>query len=1535
MKSDQESLSELFHRHARLSLTVLLTFVFIGASALFLMPREEDPRLQNRFGFVSVIFPGASPEVIEQLVVRPIEERLREIESIKKIETTIRPEGAGLSIELKDRVQEINEAWSLVEAALDRERPQMPKGVLELTLDKNSNAVESIVLAIVQNEESAVGLEKSRALQIRRRARELRSEILRQGLAQRVNLYGDPGESLNVVLQESAMRRHGISPLMVAQGLRDASTSAPAGQIRTPLLQLPLLSPAHVNSADDLQTIRIAKPSGASVSLAELGDVSEGVLTPAQQLARWNGQLAVVLGVVPPERIDVVLLGKKLRNFIEQFNQENQVFEVHEVAFSPDRTEARLEGLLNSLLQGILSVGVVLMIWMGWRLGVIVALSVPLITIIGLAIYFIGGGVLHQISLAAFVISLGQFIDNVIVVAESMQRQIDRGIEIHVARRQVVKEFSKPMLFATGTAIACFIPLLASEGGSAEFTFAIPLIAVITLLVSYLIALVVVPLFSTHILRSRRQTEVDTMWESRFARGLTQLILNRPRLILITALCLLVISGFGFVFVKKEFFPSADRNEFVVKLEFPDGQSLESTSQKMKEIELALRAQSGVDSVTSFVGQGTPLFYYNLMPVSGASHIAELIITTDRPSANAEVAEGLRRFVREQIPEARIVVQFLEQGPPIKAPIELRLQGGDQELVRALADRLVEELSRMEGVVDARHDLGLGLVSLRLNSNDTSSTGLNLGRTDLSMGLLSRSNGVEIARVGGQVETRPLRLRVEAQDQETVEGSPDVLRMPILDTEAGVIEVGQIATAKLELTPSVIYRRNGAREVTILAGLAHGASFDQVQATIQEKLSVWIDEARQRTSAKAEAEEGGEQTFQNLSSGLVMSWGGQAEGAGEANLSVFRTIPFGLLLLMGCLLLEFNSFRKILVIFLALPLAIVGVVPGLLIGDQPFGFMSLLGLLSLVGIVVNNAILIMEGLAQEEGEGVSFAEALQRTLAQRTRPILMTASLTIVGLLPLVFEESTLWPPLAWAMMTGLVASTGLTLLVLPTLYAWFFNVRVGDPESPPRKGAQKSILAQASLSVLSALVAVSSVLFVLGWVTAVESRETSHDLKSRPGQVMSLDEIWAAAMLAPGVQADAQAAEVEEGRVEIQKWSINRPRVQIEGTTAWRDRDRFAPAPFGSQAYGQKRDILSGISLQQNLWVAEQHGGGLEAADLRAQSRRAQHQTTRLNVALEVSRLSIEHLRLQQTLNWMASSTENLRTQLEGVRRLTLMSRAGPSDQLRIQVEIGSIEQDRLAILAASDSLRFQIQAYIPAYGSIATRESKTHAEAETKTTTSARSALRSTGRNLLKRIDELKVKSDQLDRVDLNTRSEVMQLSLLEESLRKEAQSHRATWAPNLQLEGRMIYADQGLLETRQWSELSLRAQWPLYEGGARARAVEVSEVGAKAQVNLRESRLRQWQVDREAARLQIEKLVERAKWIEQTEQISERALSLERRRLKEGRLSLERYLDAERAALRVVRQRIDLETEMSLMFVKLRWLAEGSSSPTPNAD
>jgi multidrug efflux pump subunit AcrB/outer membrane protein TolC len=1421
---------EFATKQVRLVFTVFLIVIGLGLVALVTMPREEDPRLKNRWGFISIIYPGADPQTLEQLAVRPIEERLREVSSIKKVETTIRPEWAGINIELKDSVTEIDEAWTQVQSAMDRERGYLPTGIREISLDRDSNAVESILLSISLKKEAKGSAGET---MLRREARALRSHILENRLAARVTLYGDPGEELGVTLNEEALRARGVSALQVVQALKDASSSVPAGRWRQSGLEIPILSDTRVSDISDITSVQIPTRGGGSVSINELGRVAYQETRPVEVKARTDAKRSIVLALVPTEKIDVTKLGAALREEIRTFTTAHPDIEIHEVAFAPDRTGERLTGLWWSLVQGVISVGILLLAWMGWRMGLIVSIALPAISLLGLAVYFLGGGILHQISLAAFVISLGQFIDNVIVVVEFIQRKVDEGIEAKEAAVKAIREFRKPMAFATGTAIACFVPMLASEGATAEFTFAIPLIAVVTLIASYFFSILVVPIASAKILRPSRKS-MSSQYD-RFADWVTKLVSRRTKTVVTSSIAVIVLCGAGMSVVKKEFFPAADRNEFVLRLDLPDGSETALTDKDVAVLEKHLLADSSVKSVTSFIGQGTPLFYYNLLPSGNASHKAELIVTTISHTENSNVIRRVRNFIDQSIPQARLVVQVLEQGPPIRAPIEFRIQGNNLEAMGRVADEIVDALKRQEGTEDVRHNMGLGLVSLGVNFSDAAGVKLAVGRSDFAANLLTRTNGIEVGRVGGDDDTLPLRVFVQQNAHRFADSG-------VIDSEGGVLTVKDVSTTELKLTPSVIFRRDGIREISVLAGLKSGASFDRVTSAVLENL---------------------DQSKGGIPNGIRVEMGGQAEGSGEANLSVMRAIPLGLILLLACLLLEFNSFRRIGAIFFALPLAIAGVVPGLLIGNAPFGFMSLLGVLSLVGIVVNNAILLIESLDDFVSDGLSVVDAVRETLKIRTRPILMTASLTIVGMVPLAFEASSLWPPLAWSMITGLMASTILTLIVLPALYILLINQK-----SFKVAGSQKF----AVLTVLTGFV------FTLVPPSVSEARS------------FAIAELWQEAqMTSPEAQSAADEARAAAAASDKARKALFNPKLAIESEIAWRDRDRNSTTAFGNFNYGSRRDVIAAAVVNQTLLDPELMFGGRQAAKSAAEARAAGAKRASWASGYEAAIYAIEHHRAEAQLKLIEKTQVNLAQQATDLTRLAAIGRAGPSDSLRVKVDVGSLEQERLKLKAVSERLKKSVQRIVPDYSSLAS----------------------------------LDVSSSQS--VSSDARSDQRALAFEAESYRQVSRSNSATWIPKITAEARYLYADQNLLVEKEWGEVGLKLQWPIFEGGTRQSASQEALALQSAALHRLEGAKRHQEMEVESARLMKRAAEERLPIVFENEKRARAALKIEWERVRSGRLGLERYLDSERVALKVSRELVDAECDRAKAEAELKWALE----------
>jgi multidrug efflux pump subunit AcrB len=727
---------------------------------------------------------------------------------------------------------------------------------------------------------------------------------------------------------------------------------------------------------------------------------------------RFNGVRAVGLTVTPARDFDMVALGESVRRALAKARPRYAPLDIHEVVFQPDHVERRIRGLGRSLLLGVAIVAAVLCASMGLRLGLVVASVIPLVVLSSLAIYAAGGGVLHQISIAGLVLSLGLLVDNAIIIVESVQREIDEGASASRAAVASVRQLAVPLACATGTTLAAFVPLLLARGISADFIRSLPIVVMLTVGTSFLFALLVTPTFARTALR-KRTVRGRSVFEL-LARYFASIAVRRPGRNLALAACLLGASLLATRLVEQDFFPSTDRSQLLVDVSLPEGSHLDGADRAARTLEAALLARPDVVSVAAFIGRDTPLFYYNLPRRPSSPHLAQLIVqTTDRERV-LPLQRWIRGFARREIPEALIVSRKLEQGRTVQAPVEVRLSGGSFAELQASAERVVTALRVIDGCEDVRHDLGVGVPALTIRIDDASAQRYGASRADVALALLARTRGLEVGELRGGDDPVPIVVRPSDGEEMPVSLLPTI---GVAARDGATVPLGQLGAPSIAWSTAAIHHRNHVPTVTVYAQLAEGVAYSRVVRELSERVADL-----------------------GLPRSVRLEWGGQAEGSSKANNAILRVLPLAVLLLLLFVLAEFNSFRSLAIVLATVPLAAIGIVPGLLLSGQPFGFMSLLGVVSLLGIVVNNAIVLLDVVERSRREGRSIVESLRRAVLLRTRPILLTTLTTVTGLLPLAFSSSPLWPPLAWAIISGLLASTVLTLVVVPSLYACLFR---------------------------------------------------------------------------------------------------------------------------------------------------------------------------------------------------------------------------------------------------------------------------------------------------------------------------------------------------------------------------------------------------------------------------------------------------------------------------------------------------------------
>jgi len=982
----------------RLIMLVMVMLCISGLASFNNMARQEDPQFPSRNGLITVLYPGATAEALERLILEPLEDEISQVEEVDEYNAVARTGVALLSIGLNDDIYDTDPAWERVRQAMDRARLEFPAGVQEMSLDDRLTGLPAVVLAVA-GDPSIVRLTEA-------------AESIKRALAgipglSRVELEGDVDEQITIAVDGTELARLQLTPATIANVLTQRNRVSPGGFIVVDHQRIALIGNTEFSDVAELSATPIPLPDGNTVPLSSFASIWRSAAEPEQPAVWMDGERVVALNIYSRNnQVDAIRFGEDVRARVQEIANDYAPLEIRELFFQPDQVRDRLFDLQMNLLEGIIIITVVVLLGMGWRMGVLVAAMLPIVSLISLSIYDQGGGVLHPIAVIGMVISLGILIDNAIVMVENIQNRLNQGHTARDAMIEGVREMVRPLGTSTATTLAAFLPLLLSTGGTADFTRGIPVMIMLTLSVSYVLAVTVAPVLAAFFLKpapARRD-----YWFEALGRTLATISHRFPKLIIAGGLMIVVLSSLSIGLLNFQFFPNADRPQVVVEMFLPEGTDQTHTNTMAAGFEQLIRQQPHVVSVHRFVGATGPGFYYNLPNSERAPNRARLVVNMESLEDTGPFISWARDYAARQLPEVDIVAGTLAQGPPRVAPVEVRLMHSDDRMRMAATEQIFRMIKNIPGAVDVRHDMDTGTPVLNVVVDDASAQRYGLSRSDVADTLFARSFGIPAEQYRQEREPISIVLR---STEGIHSAMTDVLSSYIYNNRGDAIPLSLIARVQPDWQVAGIQHKKGQRLYSVTAGLAEGYSFSQ----ILDELNVMLEQ-------------------QPLPPGTRMELGGDLESSGEANQAILRTAPIGMLVLLFFLLLEFNSFRRVGIILLTVPLAAAGIFPGLVLSNSPFGFQPLLGIIALVGIVVNNAIVLLDLIDSHLKAGVDINTAVNDAVIRRTRPILLTTATTVAGLLPLAFSSSTLWPPMAWAIISGLLASTVQTLLVVPAV---------------------------------------------------------------------------------------------------------------------------------------------------------------------------------------------------------------------------------------------------------------------------------------------------------------------------------------------------------------------------------------------------------------------------------------------------------------------------------------------------------------------
>ncbi|WP_355662090.1 efflux RND transporter permease subunit [Halomonas salifodinae] len=1035
------SLTEAALRYNRVTIAGLLV-VLLGAVISYLsISRAEDPAVTVRVAQVVTYLPGATPERVEQLVTDPLETAIMEMPELDHVESTSRAGVSIIRVELRPDVKDVRAGWDKLRRKVGDARGRLPEEALAPIVNDEFGDVFGIMLSL-----TGEGYEQA---ELKAVADDVRDRLLMLDDVAKVNIHGYAEERIFLDYSEARLADLGVSPQGLAQLLAARNIVLPGGAIRTGDERLVLEPTGNFTRIDDIRRALLPLPDGTLVPLGSLMGVRHGYADPPMTRYHANGVQGLAIAIAMRDGGNILDLGEQVRGAIERLERELPVgLEFEVLANQPDRVEERINEFLVNLLQAVALVCLVMLLFLGLRTGLIVASLVPSAILACLAFMGLFDIGLDQVSLGALIIALGMLVDNAIVMVESIQVSAREGKTVRQAALDSARQLRFPLLTASLTTAAAFLPQFLAVSDVGEYTRSLFQVVTITLLSSWLLSLTMIPLLCVAFIKVRPKGDDASPERQEGGEGrpplsarLAERVYAGYRRLLLTLLChrtltlaavggLLALAWLGFGPLPKIFFPQAERTIVTAELRLPFSAPIERTQAVVEEVEAFLAdtlaaerneagdwTRDGVERWGSFIGFGGERYIINHAPEPPSPEYAFLLMQANRWQAVDEVIARLDSWLSERFPDLQATVAATSFGPPVTVPLAVRISGDDEATLRRIAEAVRQRVAEVPGTRNVRDDWGDWTKRLRIEVDPARALRAGVTERDVALSLQTALSGMTVGTFRDGDTLVPIQLRNQRGEART----PDDLEgVTILPAGGGVgVPLAQVAEVELDWGPARILRRDRFRTIAVEAELAPGVT----AAGVAAELRPWL-EAQQA----------------DWPDGVFFEFGGEVESSRVATDSIAEKLPIGAMAILLLLVVQFNSLRRPLIILATIPMSLIGVIFGLTITGSHFGIMTFLGVVSLAGIVINNAIVLIDRIDLER-EHLSSQEAILEAGRRRLRPVLMSTLTTSGGLLPLWLGGGLLWAPMAITIIFGLFAAALITLCVVPVLYSLLMRV--------------------------------------------------------------------------------------------------------------------------------------------------------------------------------------------------------------------------------------------------------------------------------------------------------------------------------------------------------------------------------------------------------------------------------------------------------------------------------------------------------------
>ncbi|MFN9764865.1 MAG: efflux RND transporter permease subunit [Pseudomonadota bacterium] len=1009
----------LFFRNPRLVILALAVIAVAGLSALLTLGRQEDPSITGTQAGVTTLFPGADPARIEALITRPLENDLRTIAEVMTLSSTSAAGISSIDVELIETIDPaaIPEVWSRVRDKVAA--VPLPPGALDPEVETGGEGAYAAILALLPKGDTAPA-----SAVLGRHAQELAERLRTLTGAKSVDVWGLPAEEVLVALDPARTAALGLSPAEVATAVAAGDAKARAGRLTGPGTEAVLDLAGDISGLDRVRDIVLREGSDGSVlRVGDVAEVTRGPRPPGDALAMVDGRAAVLIGVRIEEGLRVDLWMEGLKAKVAAFADTLPAsLEVRQVFDQAVYTADRMSEVAVNMAIGTALVIAVLFLTLGARAALVVALVLPLVTLATLGTMRFIGLPLHQMSVTGLIVALGLLVDAAIVMTDEVQKRLSEGQDRRQAVAAAVRRLAVPLLASTLTTVLSFVPMILLPGGAGDFISAIAIAVVLMLSWSLIVALTITPALAGWWLSARGGAGLRLGALTRGFAVLIQLSLANPLRSVLLALVLPVMGFLAMPMLVPQFFPGVDRNQFHVEVELPVGTGLETTRALVERIDSALKADARITGTVWVAGESAPAFYYNIVGNrQNAPEYAHGLVTTTSPAATAALLGPLQADLSEAFPQARVLVRGLVQGPPVDAPVELRLVGQDIQALRRAGDDIRTILLSVPALTQVRTQMEGTAPEVRVDVDEAAARLLGLSLGDVSAQLQAALEGVTGGALLEGTEELPVRVRLG----EDIRGDLSrIATLPILPagaaaraTQGALPQVPLSALATLTLVPSetAISRRNGDRVNTVQAFVAPGVLAQAAQAQAEAALA---------------------QAGFVLPPGVTLEIGGDADERSQTVANLMASIGLIVTLSVATVVLSFNSFRLSAITFAVAGLSAGLSILALAIFDHPFGITAVIGVIGSIGVSVNAAIIVLSALQEDPRAAAGDRAAMTEVVMGSTRHILSTTLTTVGGFLPLILAGGGFWPPFAVAVAGGVALSTVLAFAFTPQMFA-------------------------------------------------------------------------------------------------------------------------------------------------------------------------------------------------------------------------------------------------------------------------------------------------------------------------------------------------------------------------------------------------------------------------------------------------------------------------------------------------------------------